>query len=97
MATFYQTVSEAIREFEEQGFDSVERLQYWTERIRKAAIESLTPESVLNETLTRTLQGVYKKLIDDGQIIKAHSGVSRFTVDRLKPQLRAELDRKSVV
>lgn len=97
MATFYQTVSEAIREFEEHGFDSVERLQYWTERIRKAAIESLTPESVLNDTLTRTLGGIYKKLVDDGQILKAHQDVGRFTVDRLKPKLRSELDRRLMV
>jgi hypothetical protein len=97
MATFYQTVSEAIREFEENGFDSVERLQYWTERIRKAAIESLTPESVLNDTLTRTLGGIYKKLVDDGQILKAHQGVGRFTVDRLKPKLHSELDRRLMV
>ena len=94
MATFFETVTEAIRDFEENGFDSAERLQYWVDRIRRAAAESMTPESVLNETLTRTLQGIYKKLIDDGQIIRAHSGVSRFTIDRLKPQLRAELDRR---
>lgn len=94
MGTFFETITNAIRDFEENGFDSAERLQYWVDRIRRAAAESMTPESVLNETLTRALQGIYKKLIDDGQIIKAHSGVSRFTVDRLKPQLRAELDRR---
>ncbi|WP_186215918.1 hypothetical protein [Burkholderia gladioli] len=95
--SFYSVVTEAIRDFEENGFDSAERLQYWVERIRSAAVASMTPESVLNETLTRTLQGVYKKMIDGGQIIRTHSGVSRFTVDRLKPQLRAELDRRMMV
>jgi hypothetical protein len=95
--SFYQVVSEAIREFEEFGFDSVERLQYWTERIRKAAVETLTPESVLNSELTRVLTGTYKRLIDDGQILKAHPGIARFTVDRLKPKLRTELDRRLMV
>ncbi|KGC15560.1 hypothetical protein DM48_366 [Burkholderia gladioli] len=95
--SFYSVVTDAIRDFEENGFDSAERLQYWVERIRSAAVASMTPESVLNETLTRTLQGVYKKMIDGGQIIRTHSGVSRFTVDRLKPQLRAELDRRMMV
>jgi hypothetical protein len=95
--SFFQTITEAIRDFEENGFDSVERLQYWTDRIRRAAAESLVPESVLNEELKRTLGGIYKRLIDDGQILKAHQGVSRFTVDRLKPQLRTELDRRLMV
>lgn len=95
--TFYQIVSEAIRDFEEHGFDSVERLTYWTERIRQAAIASLVPEEVLDETLRRTLSGVYKRMVDDGQILKAHKGVSRFTVDKLKPQLKGELDRRLMV
>lgn len=92
--SFYQVVSEAIRDFEEHGFDSIERLQYWTDKIRQAAIETLTPESVLNDELTRALGGIYKRLVGDGQILKAHKGVERFTVDRLKPKLRAELDRR---
>lgn len=95
--TFYRVVSEAIREFTENGFDSVERLQYWVERIRKAAIETMTPESVLNEELTRVLTGTYKRLIDDGQILKTHAGVQKFTVDRLRPKLRTELDRRLMV
>lgn len=95
--SFYQLISEAIREFEAFGFDSVERLNYWVEKIRAAAISTLTPEHVLNSELSRALSGIYKRLVDDGQILKAHPGVARFTVERLKPQLRTELDRRMMV
>lgn len=97
MATFFETVTAAIKDFEENGFDSVERLAYWTDRIRRAAVESLTPEHVLEETLKQTLSGIYKRMIEDGQIIKTHIGISRFTVDRIKPKLRTELDRRMMV
>jgi hypothetical protein len=95
--SFFETVTEAIREFEANGFDSAERLAYWADRIRRAAVESLVPESVLDETLRKTLSSVYKRLIDDGQILKTHVGVPRFTIDRLKPKLRTELDRRLMV
>jgi len=95
--SFFQVVSEAIRYYQEHGFQSAEQLQMWVEKIRRAAVESLVPESVLNEELNRTLGGIYKRLIDDGQILKAHQGVGRFTVDRLKPKLRSELDRRLMV
>ncbi|MET3232277.1 UNVERIFIED_ORG: hypothetical protein ABIC54_004482 [Burkholderia sp. 1263] len=95
--SFYQLISEAIREFEAFGFDSVERLSYWVEKIRGAAISTLTPESVLNSELSRALSGIYKRLIDDGQILKSHPGVPRFTVERLQPKLRTELDRRMMV
>lgn len=97
MATFFETVTAAIKDFEEHGFDSVERLAYWTDLIRKSAVDSLVSESTLNETLNRTLGGIYKRMIDDGQIVKAHPGIARFTIDRLKPKLRNELDRRMMV
>lgn len=95
--SFYQVVSEAIRHFEQNGFTSAEELAIWTERIRKAAIDSLTPESVLNDTLTRTLGGIYKRLVDDGQLLKANPGIPKYTIERLKPKLRTELDRRMMV
>ena len=97
MATFFETVTAAIKDFEENGFDSVERLAYWTDRIRQAAVASLVPEHVLEDTLKKTLSGIYRRMVDDGQILKTHLGVSRFTVDRLKPRLRTELDRRMMV
>ena len=95
--SFYQVVTDAVRYFEEHGFQSTEELQMWTDRIRLAAAETLTPENVLNDELTRALSGIYKRLIDDGQILKTHKGIERFTIDRLKPQLRTELDRRMMV
>jgi len=95
--SFFEVVTDAIREFTEHGFDSVERLTFWTDRIRRAAVDSLTPSHVLEETLNKSLQGIYKQLIDDGQIVKAHVGISRYTIDRLKPKLRTELDRRMMV
>lgn len=99
MATqsFYSVVAEAVRYFEEHGFQSAEELQMWTDRIRRAAVDTLTPENVLNEELSRALGGIYKRLIDDGQILKTHKGIERFTIERLKPKLRTELDRRLMV
>jgi len=95
--SFFEVVTDAIREFTEHGFDSVERLTFWTDRIRRAAVDSLTPSHVLEETLNKSLQGIYKQLIEEGQIVKAHVGISRYTIDRLKPKLRTELDRRMMV
>ena len=92
--TFFEEITEAIREFEEKGFKSVEQLQYWLDRIRKAAINALVPESVLESELNKALGGIYKRLVTDGMIIKAHPGIPRFTVDKLRPSLHAELERR---
>lgn len=97
MATFFETVTAAIKDFEENGFDSVERLQYWTDQIRKAAADSLTPAYVLEDTLNKSLRSIYKKMITDGQIVRTHVGISRFTIERVSPKLRDELERRMMV
>ncbi|WP_343743365.1 hypothetical protein [Herbaspirillum huttiense] len=97
MASFFKTITEAIRYYEEVGFDSVEKLETWIERIKKAAYAELVPEAVLNETLNAALRNIYTKQIDRGQILKMHPGASQFTVNKLKPKLRAELDRRVAI
>lgn len=91
---FYRVLSEAVGEMSETGFDSPERLAYWIQRIREAAIRSMTPTHVLEAALANNFRESYRRLIERGGITKFHPGVGRFTVDRLKPKLRRELDRR---
>lgn len=79
------------------GFDSVQRLEYWTKIIREAATRSLTPEYMVEEQLNKFFGATYRKLVDQARILKHHPGVSRWTLDKVKPQLRAELDRRRMM
>ena len=92
--TFYQTLTEAIRDITEHGFDSAGRLAYWTNEIRKAAEASLTPQWRVEALLNASLGAVYRRLIDRGQVARYHSGLSQFTKAHLAPKLHAELTRR---
>lgn len=91
---FYDTITAAISDITEHGFDSVARVEQWIERIRRAAVESMTPPLVLERALRDTMQAIYQRMIERGGIAKLHPGVARFTIDKVKPQLRSELDRR---
>lgn len=92
--SFYEVITKAINDFAARGYDSQERLDYWTLRIRDAAAASLIPEHVLEQHLRGTLQAVYQRLITRGGIMAQHRGLPRFTLGRIEPRLRAELDRR---
>jgi hypothetical protein len=92
-AGFYQTVTDAIRDFTLHGYDAQWRLDMWVERIRAAAIASLTPPEVLEKGLRDALTTVYSRMVDKGAILKYHPDVSAFTINRVKPKLRAAVDR----
>jgi hypothetical protein len=91
---FYETITAAINDILEHGFDSQERLDRWLQAINHAARESLVPEAVLQRTLQDMLTRVYERTVGGNRLLKRHPGVSQFTLANIRPTLRAELDRR---
>jgi hypothetical protein len=91
---FYSVLNQAVDDMAANGFDSVERVAYWTQRLREAAGRVFMPTAKMEEMLREVLTATYRKMIDEGQIAQYHQGVERFTIDRLRSALRPELDRR---
>ena len=87
-------VSAAIDDFTLHGYDSQTRLDFWTAEIRKAAAAELTPPHMLEMALRDVLGASYRKMVDNAGLLKWHRGVQRFTLEQVRPRLRAELDRR---
>ena len=92
--TFYETITEAIRYFTEHGYEDEDKLRYWTDRIAKALAETATSNEAMMRLLNSNLNAVYRRLVDNAGVMRAHPGVPRFTLERVKQKLRAELDRR---
>jgi len=92
--SFYETLTAAIRDISEHGYDSAARVEFWMAQLRQAAAASMTAPHILEQMLKDAMAEVYRKLIEKGDIVRYHQGVERFTIDKLRPQLRAELDRR---
>lgn len=94
MASFYETVTAAIADFTENGFESDAQLDRWMTAIRAAAEADMISQRQLDRELQRFLISVYQRMVEKHGILRQHPGLERFTIDRLRPQLRAELDRR---
>lgn len=92
--SYYTVLTLAINEFAEHGYDSAERAAYWTRRLKDAAEASMASTAQMEQMLRDALASVYRRMIDKGQIAQYHQGIARFTIDKVRPQLRAELDRR---
>lgn len=91
---FYTILTAAINDLAEHGYDSVERVTFWTEQLRKAAYGATKSFELMRELLYRALHTVYKRYTTGGEALRRNPGVSRFTLDKVEPLLRAELDRR---
>lgn len=92
--SFYDVLTQAINEIAEHGYDSPERIAYWQDQLRRAAERTMRPQHTIAKMLRDALDGIYRKLVEKQGALRFHPGVARFTLERLRPQLRGELDRR---
>lgn len=92
--TLYDILTLAINDMAQHGYDSVQRVEYWTEQIRRAAESTLKTKAQMQQMLQDALQAVYHKMVTKQGALKFNPGVARFTLKRVAPTLRAELDRR---
>lgn len=91
---FFEVLTAAVNDFLEHGFDSEERLNHWVRELQRTAEGVLVSEAVLVQTLRNSLTQTFRRATSTGRLMKVHPGVSAFTLERIKPTLRAELDRR---
>ena len=94
--SLYRVVTEAIDDILEHGYDSPRRMSEWLEKIELAIDRSLAPLEMLDAELRRRLLAVFERTINTDRLLRVHHGISRFTLEQIKPKLRAELDRRII-
>lgn len=92
--TFQEVLNAAISDMLAHGFDSEARLQRWMATLETAARASLVPEYRLQASVASMLTRVYGSEMKS--LGKNHQLLSQFTLQNIKPKLRAELDRRIV-
>ena len=94
LTDFNKLLSEAVNDMADQGYVSAERVAMWTRRLREAAESSLESPEALEAELRRRLEDAYREKVEKGKILDVHPGAQRYTLERVRPALRGELDRR---
>lgn len=90
---FRELLSEGVRKFAEGGYTSEADLQDWMTRLHAALEREMPSDEDSRQTLKRILESVYAREVGGG-LQRKIPGISRYTLDRVAPHLRAELDRR---
>lgn len=92
--SYYEVLTAAVKDLSEHGYDLADRVIYWSERLKEAAQRLLGNERQAEQLLKDGLAQIYQRLVEQGKIVTMHPGVARYTIEKIKPALRAELDRR---
>lgn len=95
--TFFQTVTEAIRHFERFGFTSQAELDAWVTRLRQSALMQLRTPEQTERDISAALHSRYTEKVTKGGLLRQMPAVPRYTLEKVKPKLRRELDRRIAV
>lgn len=93
---FRNLLREAIRHFAEHGYSSDEELRLWVERLSAAAERDMPSSFAQREKIRREFEAIFRRITSEGGMAKRIPGVSRYTLEMVKPEARAELDRRII-
>ena len=94
MARFEDVINDAMADFKRRGFTSDEQLATWMKRLKDAAESSLMPRAKMERKMREWLASIYKRMVDKRMVMRFNQGVSAYDLEKVRPQLRAELDRR---
>lgn len=94
-ATLWQVITDAVDFYLKKGFTNQEDLLNWSRKISVAARRQLPPE----QPVKKHLESIYKRLVIGKSVANyvPKDGPSKFTIDKLKPEFRRELERRIFV
>lgn len=92
--TYDQVLTAAMDEFTERGYQSVEQMAWWSDQLRRAAERSMKSMADVEQMVREAMTNVWRKQVENEGVLKTNPGVSRYTVEKLKPELRKELDKR---
>ena len=92
--TYYETITAAVNFFAEHGYTSETDVDYWAEEIRKAAERSLKSEAEIERMVRDAMAAVFHRQVTNGGVLRLNPGVTPYTLERVKPELHAELSRR---
>jgi hypothetical protein len=91
MTALSKIITEAVADIERYGYDSPDRIDKWINLILERT--NIHNQKDTLDYLKRSLGAKFSKLVENKAILKSHN-IPTFTLERIKPQLRAELDRR---
>jgi hypothetical protein len=92
--TFQETLTAAVKDFTIHGYSDALRLQKWMKLLRDAALAEMPSSKNIDDRVKAALNTFYWRALSAANIKRRHPDIPRFTVERIKPQLRSELTRR---
>lgn len=92
--SFQDVLTQAVQYFVLHGYDDPKALANWMKRLRDAAVSELGSEKAVEARMKQVLEATFKRSLTTAAFNRSHPDIPRYTIERIKPNLRPELTRR---
>lgn len=92
--TYFEVLTAAVNDVAVHGYDSEERVAYWTDQIRRAAEKTMRSEAEVEQAVREGMLSIFRRQIEGGAVLRHNPGITPFTLQQIRPELHAELERR---
>lgn len=85
-------IRESVRDFVEKGW-SLALMRFWQKRLEQSLF-TYRDTSEPERRLAKSLSELFDRKTRPNALVKIHPGIDKFTLSRISPNLRGELDRR---
>lgn len=92
--SYYAVLTAAINAVAVEGYTSQEFIDHWADQLRRAAERSMRSQAEIDAAVRDALASIFRRQVDQAGVLRRVPGVSAYTLQRMRPELHAELGRR---
>lgn len=92
--SYFSVLTAAINDVAEKGYQSAEQIDFWSEELRKAAERSMRSIKDVERMVRDGMAAIFRRQVENGGVLRLNPGVKAYTLERVKPELHADLSRR---
>lgn len=92
--SYFSVLTRAMADVSERGYQSPEQIEMWSAELRKAAERSMRSIKDVERMVRDGMAAIFRRQVENGGVLRLNPGVKAYTIERVRPELHAELSRR---
>lgn len=92
--SYFSVLTRAVADVSERGYQSPEQIEMWSAELRAAAERSMRSIKDVERMVRDGMAAIFRRQVENGGVLRLNPGVKAYTIERVRPELHAELSRR---
>lgn len=92
--SYFAVLTRAVNSVAANGYQSAEQIDAFAAELRAAAERSMRSIKDVERMVRDGMAAIFRRQVENGGVLRLNPGVKAYTIERVRPELHAELSRR---